>query len=459
MNKVNLLDYLDSLKEEIQEANQYIWENPEISGNEELSANMYRKKLSDNGFKIVEVEGMDHAFYAEYGSGYPTIAVLGEYDALPDLSQKVGTEYNPVKENGPGHGCGHNLLGSAPYGASLAIKKFLDESGLEGTIRYYGCPEEETLSGKVKMIKAGAFEGCDVALSWHPMAINTPLEEGFLSMNSLKYKFKGISAHAAASPESGRSALDAVELMNIGANYLREHVIDKARIHYTITNAGGAPNIIPKDAESWYYVRAPHRSDVEDITERLNNIAKGASIMTDTEFDVEVISGCYEMLPNKVLFDLTSKNMNEVKLPEYTEEEVNYAKKLQETLDSKSLRIEKNKYLSKENDQGAIFEGVLRDKDSKKVSVAGSSDSGDVSWIMPMNLFLTSTFPLGVVNHSWQATSASGSSLGTKGMMYAARVFTGILYDLLTDTNHVKNAVDEFNTKTQNNPYTSPLDQ
>ena len=218
MDKKSLLKFVDTIQEDVDGVSQFVWANPEIAGSEKKSADMYRQKLSEHSFKIVEVEGLEHAFYAEYGSGYPTIAILGEYDALPDLSQNVDTEYNPVDEKGPGHGCGHNLLGAAPYGAAVAVKRYIDETGVKGTIRYYACPEEETLSGKVKMIKAGAFEGCDIALSWHPMTVNSPIAKAFLSMNSMKFRFKGKSAHAAQSPESGRSALDAVELMNVGAN-------------------------------------------------------------------------------------------------------------------------------------------------------------------------------------------------------------------------------------------------
>ena len=262
MNKKDILNYLDSITEEINDISLKIWNNPEVSGEEKESANLYRRVLEEKGFKIVNTPGMEHAFYAEYGSGYPVIALLGEYDALPGLSQAVDTKFNPIEKDGPGHACGHNMLGAAPFGAALAIKEYIDKTGTNGTIRFYGCPDEERLVGKGKMIKAGAFEGCDLALSWHPMAVNSALNEAFLAMNTMKFKFHGISAHAAQSPESGRSALDAVELMNTGANYMREHIIDKARVHYTITNAGGAPNIVPAEAESWYYVRAPKMKDV-----------------------------------------------------------------------------------------------------------------------------------------------------------------------------------------------------
>ena len=458
MNKKDLLNYLESITSEVNKVNLEIWENPELSGEESESANLYRRVLKDKGFKIVNTPGMDHAFYAEYGSGYPVIALLGEYDALPGLSQTVTTEFNPVEKNGPGHACGHNMLGAAPFGAALAIKEYIDKTNTSGTIRFYGCPEEETLIGKGKMIQSGAFQGCDLALSWHPMAVNSAIKEAFLAMNTMKFKFHGISAHAAQSPESGRSALDAVELMNTGVNYMREHVIEKARIHYTITNAGGAPNIVPAEAESWYYVRAPKRKDVEDISERIYDAARGAALMTGTEVEIENLGGCYEILPNEVLFDLTYKNMNEVDLPEYSEDELKYAKDLQDTIDPKLVGLEKQKYLGRDDSDIVIYEGVVEEEDISKVVVAGSSDSGDVSWIMPMNLFITSTWPLGVANHSWQATSAAGSSVGTKGMMYASSIFTGMVFDMLNDNSIVEKAKDEFNKRTEKNEYKSPLE-
>ena len=218
MKKAELIRYLGDIGDEINQVNLEIWNHPELSGEEAKSAELYRNVLQKYGFAIKEVgPEMPHAFYAEYGSGSPVIAVLGEYDALPGLSQTVDTKPNPAVKHGPGHGCGHNLLGAAALGASLAIKKYLEETGKQGTIRFYGCPEEEFLIGKVKMIKAGAFAGCDLALSWHPMNVNAALERAYLANNSIKFKFHGISAHAAQSPESGRSALDAVELMNVGA--------------------------------------------------------------------------------------------------------------------------------------------------------------------------------------------------------------------------------------------------
>lgn len=461
MDKDQLLDYVDEISEEVNEVSLKIWANPELSGKESQSAKLHKNTLVKHGFTIhdLEGEGMDHAFLAEYGEGKPVIAILAEYDALPDLSQKLDTEYNPQEEGGPGHGCGHNLLGTAALGGAIAAKKYLEDTGSKGTIRFYGCPEEETLVGKVRMIKNKVFEGCDVALSWHPMTSNVAIKQGFLSNNSIKFRFHGISSHAAQSPESGRSALDSVEIMNVGANYLREHVIDDARIHYTITNAGGAPNIVPKEAESWYFVRAPHRVDVEAITERLVKIAEGAALMNGTTMDYEIISGCYEMLPNDVLYDLTYKNMNEIPTPEYTEEEIKFAKSLQDSLD-KDLVVGEVKKLTPDADPNnlpPIHMEVLPEEKLDVVNLSGSSDSGDVSWIMPMNLFLTASWPLGIAPHSWQATSSSGSSIGTKGMLYAAKIFTGMMYDLFNNPSLVEEAVEEFEKRTENNKYISPL--
>ncbi len=458
MNKIEVLKYLHSINKEVEELSIKVWDNPEISEQEIKSANLFRKILKSHDFNITEVDGMPNAFYAEYGSGSPVIAVLGEYDALPDLSQRLDTKFNPAVKNGPGHGCGHNLLGGAALGAALAIRKYLEEAKISGTVRFYGCPEEETLVGKVKMIKAGAFDGCDLALSWHPMSVNSAIKEAYLSNNSIKFKFDGISAHAAASPESGRSALDAVELMNVGANYLREHVIDKARIHYTITNAGGAPNIIPKEAESWYFVRAPHRNDVQDITKRLFKIAEGAALMTETKVEGRVIGGCYELLPNNVLFELTHKNMVEIEPPKYTDEEMKFAKTIQETLEPAMVEGEVKKFMSVDRDRKLyMHQDILEKEKIDAIEISGSSDSGDVSWIMPMNLFITACWPLGVANHSWQATALSGSSIGLKGMMYAAEVLAGMMYDLLNEPELVKSAKDEFNKRTKNAKYVSPL--
>lgn len=455
MDKRGLTRWLDGIANELDAHALEIWNHPEVAGNESYSAELFRKKLESHGFRIKNTDGVPHAFVASFGNGGPVIAVLGEYDALPGLSQKnAATAFEPVTPGAPGHGCGHNLIGTAALGAALALKQHLSESGLSGTVRFYGCPAEETLSGKVEMIRAGAFDGCDIALSWHPMTVNAAFDGSFLANNSIKFRFHGISSHAAQAPEAGRSALDAVELMNVGANYLREHVTEKARIHYTITNAGTAPNIIPPEAESWYYVRAPHRSDVEEITARLVKVAQGAATMTETTMDRRILSGCYEALGNRVLFELTLAAMRETELPEYTEEEMAYARALQESLPAESLNKERRKI--GEGGTDCIFRRVM-DDGMERMPMTASSDSGDVSWIMPMNLFNAATWPIGVPPHSWQATSASGSSVGFKGMLYAAKVLAAVGYDLLNNPARVAEAKAEFEERTKNRKYVCPL--
>lgn len=457
MDKKELLAYCNEIEKIIEDASDFIWSNPEVSGHEKNSADYYRKELQKNGFKVVNIESMDHAFYAEYGSGAPVIAILAEYDALPGLSQSISTEYNPIENQESGHGCGHNLLGAAAFGGALAAKKLLETFKKSGTIRFYGCPEEELLVGKVKMIAQNAFDGCDIALSWHPMVVNAAVDEAFLAFESLKFEFEGISSHAGQSPESGRSALDAVELMNVGANYLREHVVDRARIHYTITNAGGAPNIIPKYAESWYNVRCSRKDEVEDIVARLIKVAQGAAMMTETSVKVKYLGGSYEYLTNTVLCDLTEKNMREVDLPIYSKEEIEFAASIQKTLDRKMIDTDSRKYQILSNEKAIMYNGVMDRNISEKIDIAGSSDSGDVSWIMPMNLFITACWPIGVVNHSWQTTASAGASIGKKGMMYAVRIFSGMLYDLFNNPEIVKEAQEEFSERTAEFKYKGSL--
>lgn len=458
LEKSKVIDNVKGIKNIVDDLSIKVWENPEIAGEERYASGLFKDILKNNGFSIKVINNMEYAFIAEFGSGHPVIAVLGEYDALAGMSQNLETIHSPIVLNGSGHGCGHNLLGSAALGSVLAIKKYMEETNKKGTIRFYGCPEEETLIGKVKMIKEGAFEGCDLALSWHPMNANAAVYNAYLSNNSIKFNFTGKSAHAGATPHLGRSALDAVELMNVGANYLREHVIDKARIHYTITKAGGPPNIVPKEAESWYFVRAPHRKDVEEITQRLYKVADGAAMMTETAVEKNLISGCYELLPNDTLFELTHKNMEEISGPEYSEGDLKFARDLQKSINTSQIQADMALYGQKgEELEDPVHQGVVDKNAAKIVNITGSSDSGDVSWIMPMNCFLTACFPWGVTPHSWQATASAGSGIGLAGMLYAAKLFTGIMYDLLNDEELVRKAIDEFNERTKTNKYLSPI--
>ncbi|MCI8638081.1 MAG: amidohydrolase [Coprococcus sp.] len=444
MKKQEMYDEVESLAPICQEISRKLWENPETGGDEKESADYLRKLLEEEGFTIVNTEHMEHAFYAEYGSGSPVIAVLGEYDALPGLSQKVCAEKEPVIPGGPGHGCGHNLLGAAAATTAIAVKRFLEKGEAKGTIRFYGCPEEELLSGKVKMAYYHMFDGCDMALSWHPMCANMVYDEGYLASASAKFFFKGRTSHAAFAPEKGRSALDAVELMNVGCNYLREHVVDKTRIHYTTDSGGFAPNIVPDKASAWYFVRAPHISDVKETLARIEKIAQGAALMTETEVDSKIEYGCCDINGNIRFTDLTYENLKEAPWPEYTEEEKEFARKLQEKLDPAVLAREEEIYHAAGM---PVFEGICPRDLERKVPLTASSDSGDVSQIMPMNLLTTTCWPVGCAPHTWQAAASTGSSIGEKGALYAARVLAGTAYDLFTCPEVREEIIKEFREK------------
>ena len=278
-----------------------IWENPQVALQETFASDLQANALREQGFTVEQdVAQMPTAFVASWGSGSPIIGILGEYDALPGLSQTISSTQEAIEEGGPGHGCGHNLYGTAGLGAAVAVKELMEAEGISGTIRYYGCPAEETLVGKTFMAKHGLFDDLDAAITWHPGSTNTLTMGSSAAMNSFKVNFHGVASHAGASPHLGRSALDAAQLFDVGVNYLREHVIPEARMHTVITNGGEAPNVVPALAQTWMYVRAPNRQFVDEIYQRVLAIAEGAALMTGTTHDIDFLTGCYDYLANKV---------------------------------------------------------------------------------------------------------------------------------------------------------------
>lgn len=429
-----------------------IWKNPELGGGEKKSSAYFRKTLEKEGFCIVNSESMPYAFYAEYGEGHPVIAVLGEYDALPGFSQSAAATREAVTAGGPGHACGHNLLGSAALVGAIAVKRFLERAKVPGTVRFYGCPEEELLCGKVKMIAEHMFDGCDVGLSWHPMDANLSHDRAYLANASVKFRFHGVTSHAAFAPERGRSALDAVELTSVGCNYLREHVVDKTRIHYTTDSGGFAPNIVPDKAGAWYFVRAPHMSDVLDTLKRVERVAQGAAMMTDTTVEIEEGYGCCEFLENTAFGELSYLNMIEADGPKYTQNELDYAEELQKTLNPAVVESMNNTYGSSAS---AMFMGVGSRELSKQCVMNASSDTGDVSFFMPTGLFTTACFPVGVAPHTWQTAAAAGTSIGEKGALYAAKIIAGTAYDLLMKPEWMVKIRKEFEEK--RNPEYAPM--
>ncbi len=453
-----VLNYLDANRDRLARLAKDIWDHPEVGLQEFYASRLIADVLEKAGFSVNGgVAQMPTAFVASWGEGKPVIGILGEYDALPGLSQKVSATKEPIEEGAPGHGCGHNLFGVASLGAALAVKEAMEEDTIKGTIRYYGCPAEETMIGKIFMARAGVFDDLDAAIGWHPFYANTVWSCSSLAMNSFKVNFHGVAAHASAAPEAGRSALDGVQLMDVGVNYLREHIVEKARIHCVITNGGEAPNVVPPFAQVWYYVRAPLREQVEGIYSRMLDIAKGAALMTGTTFEVDFLTGGYDMLPNDRLGELLLEKLKQVGPLQFTDEEKDFAKQLQATLPPGAVENILRSYgLTREEVGDPLCDRIVDPFDKGEVLPA-STDVSDVSYITPTAQVTTCCQALGTPVHSWQNVAFAGSSIGFKGMMLAAKAMALAVLDLETKPDILKAARDEFEKKTEGKKYVSPL--
>lgn len=460
MGKQAMFDFIDKNEHILNEMSDTIWEYAEIAMQEVKSSKLQREFMASRGFTIRDIPNIPTAFIAEIGSGKPILGILGEYDALAGLSQKVASVREPLKTlSDPGHGCGHNLIGVGGIAAAIALKDAMEKETLEGTIRYYGCPAEETLSGKVLMAKEKVFDDLDAVVSWHPAQMNTVWGCSFLAMNSIKFHFKGIPAHAAAAPDTGRSALDAVELMNVGANYLREHVIEKARIHYVITNGGAAPNTVPPDAEVWYYVRAPKREQVREITTRLVKVAEGAAMMTETKMNYELLAGCYDVITNKLIGDLMYANMDEARPPKFDGTDFAFAREFTSQISKEDrAKVQATYFTPAHVLDMDLCDQIVRVDDRGKI-MSGSVDGGDVSYLAPFAQITAATWPIGSAAHTWTSTACSGHSIGRKAMIFAGKVMAGTVYDLLKDPAKVKAAREEFERSLNGFKYISPYDE
>jgi len=439
------IDRVDAHGDEIKAINQAIWNFAEVGLQEHKSAALIVEKLKAAGFRVeTEVAGMPTAFVGEYGSGAPVIGILAEYDALPGLSQKAAPYREPVEEGAAGHACGHSGLGAAACGGAVAIKEVMEKHGLQGTIRLYGTPAEETGIGKVYMQLAGAFDDLDVCLHWHPATKNeVHWSNSSKAIVSIKFTFRGTAAHASVSPESGISALDAVELMNVGVQYLREHVKEDARIHHVITDGGGQPNVVPARAEVWYYVRADRHEDAERYVERVREIAQGAAMMTRTKLDVRVDTDNHELIENQPLAQLCLKNLELVGPTKFTEEEKAFARRCQEPLIAEFGR-----------QFPVALEETIRPL-TPGGQARGSTDVGDISWHVPTGGFRTVCFPAESPGHSWQNVASIGSSIGEKGSIYAAKVFAVTAIDLFEDPGLVAAAKADHATRMKDREYRS----
>ena len=411
-----------------------IWDYPETAFHEVKACEWTAEVLKNAGFEVeVGYCNMPTAIRATWGKGYPKIGFLGEYDALPGLSQKVSLEKEPVTAGAPGQGCAHNLLGVACV----------------GTVVFYGCPAEEVLTGKAFMAREGAFTDLDVAFSWHGSTTNHVTLGTMTGLNSAVFHFHGITAHAGGDPHNGRSALDAVEITNIGANYLREHVTSDVRIHYVIQEGGTAPNIVPDKASVWYYVRAMSRDAVEDTYKRLVKCAEGAAHMTETKLEIEFRGGCYNTLNPVLLTNLTHDVMEQIELPQWTEEEKAFA----EVLNSKSQQYEfiKSKGLLENGPLCTTVSPVLNEDGY------GSTDVGDVMHIVPCVQVMTATSNLAAPGHSWQITACAGMSIGMKGMLYGSKVMAATAMKLVEEPALIEQAKEEFAKQMNGRTYKCPI--
>lgn len=460
---MDLSEWIESNRPMFVELSNEVWGYAELGYKEFESSKTLEDALEEAGFHLERgVAEIPTAFVASYGNAPgPVIGILGEYDALPGLSQDCVPYRKPLESGAPGHGCGHNLLGVAGLASVMAIKQAMDNGEVKGTIRYFGCPAEEGGAGKAFMAKAGVFDDVDICLTWHPDTFNGTLYANFLANYRVSFKFHGKTAHAAADPFNGRSALDAVELMNVGVNYLREHMIPDARVHYVITKGGIAPNVVPDEAESLYSVRAPRTDQLDPLFDRVKNIAKGAALMTGTELDIVVHSGMSNMLSNETVNEVLQSKLHEVGAPQFSADEHAFARELSTSIPAESLETGAYVYGLDSKAVAALkdkvlFEDILPPFKSEVV-LPGSTDVGDVSWVTPTGQIFTACWALGTPGHSWQIVAQGKMGIGQRGMLYAAKVMALTALEFIQNDAVRQKAKDEFRQRRAAAKYVSPI--
>ncbi|WP_322045083.1 M20 family metallopeptidase [Paraburkholderia sp. J67] len=455
-------DFIESSKARYLQLSDDIWQYAELGYHEQQSSAAHIAALKAEGFAVREgVAGIPTAFVAEAGSGGPVIAILGEFDALSGLSQEsLALTCCPSSEivNGNGHGCGHHLLGTGAHLAAVAIKNALEREGIEGTVRFYGCPAEEGGWGKTYMTRAGLFDDVSAAITWHPGIANTIMNLESLAVKQAYFRFKGISAHAGASPHLGRSALDALELMNIGTNFLREHMIPDARVHYAITDAGGvAPNVVQPNASALYMIRAPRNRDVQQLYERVCNIARGASLMTDCELEIEVHSACSNLMRNHTLNELMQAKLKELGAPIYTQDEMAFATSMHGTTRPDEVEMAGRMLQAAWREPKALFDGIDALDNARPSQMHGSTDVADVSWVTPTVQCMTACFAFGTSPHSWQWVAQGKSAIAHKGMVLAAKTMAASALELFTNPLLLAAARTELAERLAQEPYVCPI--
>jgi aminobenzoyl-glutamate utilization protein B len=438
-NKKQVLNTIERQSPKLTDISDQIWAHAEIAFKEAQSYKLLADYAEANGFTVERgVAEIPTAFVATYGSGKPIIGILGEFDALPGLSQKAVPTKEPIKEGEPGHGCGHNLFGTASLGAAVAIKELIEQGKLKGTIKFFGTPAEEKFFGKLWMIRAGLFNDVDVVMDWHPGAETKPAVQTGLALVDFTVEFKGQAAHASADPWNGRSAADALELYTTGINYYREHVKPTVRIHYHIQDGGQVVNVVPDYARLWVRVRDVKREGMNEVYERVKKMAEGAAIMANVDYEVKLVSGIYEVLVNRTGAGYLQKNLEFLGPITYTPEETAFAKKIQEATGKPQV---------------GLYSKIEPLEETLANAGGGSTDVGDVSWVVPVIRLSAATAPIGTPWHSWAVVACSGMSIGHKGMLHAAKALALTMVDLFEDPKKVEAVKAEFKQRKGDHVY------
>lgn len=455
MSYINRIsEIIESKKDLLIKVSDEIWEKAELKFEEFDSVNLLCSTLENEGFKVERnIGGMETAFSGSYGQGKPVIAILGEFDALYGMSQIGGiTHQEPVENGKPGHGCGHQLLGTGALAAAIALRYYLAENNLSGTVIYFGCPGEEGGFGKTYMVREGVFKDVDCALTWHPASGNLISNDSSLANFNIYYRFKGKSSHAAFAPHLGRSALDALELMNVGVNFLREHVVQDVRMHYAITNSGGkTPNVVQSESEEYFCMRAPKISQLREIFERVCDVAKGAALMTGTSVEFEIDSAVSEAIPNKTLSKLMYRNFTDLGMPDYNDDDYRIANEFRAILSDADKNSVPKALAGK-----PILDILMPFSDIEGITM-GSTDVADVSWVVPTVQCWVTCAANGTQLHSWEMVAQGKTSIAHKGMLHAGKVIAATAVDILLDPEIITKAKSELKERLGDQIYICPI--
>ena len=458
-NKHVIWDFVSKNQKRFQELADKVWSTPETCYSEQNSMSAHVDELIYHGFSVTKgIANIPTAVVGEYGTDGPIIAFLGEYDALAGLSQKADVFHqDPIKKGANGHGCGHNLLGSASMQAAVALRDWLKDSNLPGVVRYYGCPAEEGGAAKTFMVRDKIFKDVDVAITWHPGCLPGIVKGSSLANCRVDFTFEGRASHAAVSPHLGRSALDAIELMNVGVNYMREHMPDKARIHYALIDGGGiSPNVVQAKAKVRYVVRDETTPKMMELLERVKEIAKGAALMTQTKVKTKILAGVSNLLYNETLGNIMQGNLDQLGAPEFSKEEHLYAKKYQDTLTRKDIESAYS-HAGIDLVEGQVLAETVVAGDVKPVDMGGSTDVADVSWVVPTVSLWGANYAIGTPFHSWQMTAQGKSSIAIKGMTHAAMVMAATGSDLMSNKTILDDAWSEHKKTVEKEGYMLPI--